>query len=519
LAAASQGLGQSPASRKSPISKNGVLTIQGFGVRVRMQSGHLEIEDGVGVDRREIRLARVGHGLRRLVCISDDGTISLSALRWVAEQKVAFVLLQRDGRVLTVCGPASPSQARLRRSQALAHHTGKALEISRKLISVKLEGEECVLREQLQQPALANLIAHLREQLADAENLDRVRYLEAAAARNYWSAWSEIPILFPRKDAKLVPAHWRQFASRHSPITGGPRLAINPPNAVLNYVFALAESECRLALCACGLDPGIGFIHLDIANRDSLALDLLETIRPSIEAWLLNWISRESLRRSDFFETGSGNCRLRSGICAQLSETAPTWGRLVAPWAEYVAHTLWAGRSSGEGPATPLTQKHRTEAKGGIWKPRINPPKSEHLCPGCGKTIQDRSTQCARCAVDTARKNMLDAARIGRLTANGQGAQKKRSMKAHNNALAQHSWSESDRPGWLTSELFRKKIQPLLASVPTSAIRSSIGVSNWYASKIRQGYPPHPRHWEKLAELAGVSNQSVDFKRRGFVHK
>jgi CRISPR-associated endonuclease Cas1 len=484
-----------------------VLTIHGFGLHVRMQSGHLEIEDGVGMDRRKIRLARVGHNLRRLVCVSDDGTISLAALRWLAEQKAAFVMLQRDGRVLSVCGPASPSQARLRRAQALAHHTGKALEISRKLISAKMEGEESVLRGQLQQPAAANLIAQLRERLSDAENLDRIRYLEAEAAKNYWSTWSDVPILFPRKDIRRVPAHWLRFGSRHSPITGGPRLAINPPNGVLNYVFAIAESECRLALCSCGLDPGIGFVHLDTANRDSLALDLLETIRPSIEAWLLHWITREPLRRSDFYETGSGNCRLRSGICAQLSDTAQTWGRLVAPWAEYVARTLWAGRSSLQGPATPLTQQRRTEAKGGVWMARTKPPKSEHLCSGCGKTIEDRSKSCARCAVSTATKQMRDTARIGRLTANGPEAQAKRAVKARKNALARHSWKASDQPAWLTQELFEKEVRPLLAKVSTSAIRCSIGVSRWYASKIRQGYRPHARHWRALAELAGLRSK------------
>jgi hypothetical protein len=111
---------------------------------------------------------------------------------------------------------------------------------------VKLEGEESVLREQLQKPAVANFIANLRERLAGAENLDRVRYLESEAAKNYWGAWSEVPIVFPRKDARRVPSHWLKFGSRHSPITGGPRLAISPPNALLNYCFALAESECRL---------------------------------------------------------------------------------------------------------------------------------------------------------------------------------------------------------------------------------------------------------------------------------
>jgi len=457
------------------------------------------------MDRRKIRFARVGSGLQRLVCVSDDGTISLSALRWITEQKAAFVLLQRDGRVLSVCGPASPSQARLRRAQALAHHTGKALEISRKLISVKLEGEELVLREQLQQPSVANLIAHFRQRVADAENLDRVRSLEASAAKNYWNAWSEVPILFPRKDTRRVPDHWLKFGSRHSPITGGPRLAINPPNALLNYCFALAESECRMALSACGLDPGIGFVHLDTANRDSLALDLLETIRPSIEAWLLNWITRESLRRSDFFETGSGNCRLRSGICSQLSETAPTWGALVAPWAEYVAHTLWTSRSGSNSLATRLTQRHKREAKGrASMPPSIPIPKREHLCRGCGKRIRSGRVNCALCAIDNATKNMLDAARIGRLKANGLEAQRKRASTNRKNALAQHAWKPSDQPAWLSQELFEQNIQPRLANVPTSVIRSSIGVSRGYASKIRQGYRPHPRQWLALAALVGV---------------
>ena len=234
-------------------------------------------------------------------------------------------------------------------------------------------------------------------------------------------------------------------------------------------------------------------------------LDLLETIRPSIEAWLLHWITRESLRRSDFFETGSGNCRLRSGICSQLSETAPTWGRLVAPWAEYVAHTLWTGRSGSDSPATRLTQRHKREAKGRASLPPAIPiPKREHLCRGCGKTIESGRVNCARCAVDDATKNMRDAARIGRLTANGPEAQAKRAIKARKNALAQHSWKASDQPAWLTQELFEQKIQPLLANVSMSVIRSSLGVSKWYASKIRQGYRPHPRHWRALAGLVGV---------------
>ena len=316
--------------------------------------------------------------------------------------------------------------------------------------------------------------------------------------------------MWPTADLKKIPDHWRFAGSRQSPLSSGPRLAVTPVQAILNYCFALLQTETRLCLSILGLDPGLSVgLHTDTANRDSLALDVLEPIRPEIEQWLLSWISSEPFRRSDFFETGSGNCRLVSGLSKRLSETSPVWRKLVAPWAEYVAQALWTAtkpkRHTDLIRPTRLTQQRRTEAKGGIWIPRTKSPKSEHLCPGCGKTIEDRSKECARCAVGTTTKTMLDAARIGRLTANGPEAQKKRAIKAPANALARHSWKASDQPAWLTPELFTKKIQPRLASVPTSVIRSAIGVSNWYASKIRQGYRPHARHFQALAKLVGVA--------------
>jgi len=47
---------------------------------------------------------------------------------------------------------------------------------------------------------------------------------------------------------------------------------------------------------------------------------------------------------------------------------------------------------------------------------------------------------------------------------------------------------------------------PSGANISTAAIRSNIGVSRWYASRIRQGHRPHPRHWQALAELVKVSS-------------
>src|SRR6267143_4678934 len=129
--AATENVRQVSQSDNSPAPHHGVLTLFGYGIQVRVDRGHLLVEDGIGEDRRRIRLARVGHGLKRLVCIGSDGVISLAALRWLADQKASFVMLERDGSVLATTGPVRPSDARLRRAQAMAHSTGAALRIAR----------------------------------------------------------------------------------------------------------------------------------------------------------------------------------------------------------------------------------------------------------------------------------------------------------------------------------------------------------------------------------------------------
>jgi len=104
-----------------------------------------------------------------------------------------------------------------------------------------------------------------------------------------------------------------------------------------------------------------------------------------------------------------------SRLCSQLSETAPTWGRLVAPWAEYVARALWSTASRTESLATRLTQQHRREAKGSSpLPPPVPTPRRENICRGCGKSIRSERTHCGRCAIDSATQRIISAAEIGR---------------------------------------------------------------------------------------------------------
>ena len=319
--------------------------------------------DGIGPDRRYARLPRVGHGLKRLVVIGSDGMISLAALRWLSDQDVAFTMLERNGKVLAVTGPVRPSDAKLRRSQALSHSSGAALRIARELISQKLAAQERVARHKLLDSNTADAIARFTTELPNADSITTIRLIESQAARVYWSAWSTLPINFPKNDLKRVPEHWRSFGARVSPLTGSPRLAANPPNAILNYLYALLESESRLAAAALGLDPGIGVLHVDTPARDSLACDLMEPIRAQIDAYLLDWVTRQPLRREWFFEERDGNCRLMGSFALRLSETLPIWRRAVAPVAEWVARAFW---STIRRPDAPIrNQAHSEQQTGG----------------------------------------------------------------------------------------------------------------------------------------------------------
>src|SRR5262249_10858155 len=241
------------------------------------------------------------------------------------------------------------------------------LMIARELISRKLAGQEQVARAKLRDSSSADAIAGFRAALPNAATLEDFRFLESQGAAVYWAAWRDLPITYPKADLIRVPDHWRVFDTRKSPLSGSPRLSANPANAMLNYLYALLESEARLSLTVLGLDPGLGVIHVDTAARDSFACDLMEAVRPSVDAYVLDWILSQPLRRDRFFEQRDGTCRLVASFATRLSQTTGAWGRAVAPVAEWVARQLWSTtrkRLHRDLPPTRLTQSHKREAEG-----------------------------------------------------------------------------------------------------------------------------------------------------------
>lgn len=153
-----------------------------------------------------------------------------------------------------------------------------------------------------------------KNELPVADSIASVRLIESQAAHAYWSAWRTLPVNFPRKELPRVPAHWLYFGTRISPLTGSPRLAVTPACAMMNYAYSLLESEASLANRALGLDAAMGIFHVDQSNRDSLACDLMEPVRPRVDSYLLDWITTQPLKREWFLEQRNGNARLMASL-------------------------------------------------------------------------------------------------------------------------------------------------------------------------------------------------------------
>ncbi len=336
--------------------------------------------------------------------------------------------------------------------------------------------------------------------------MDAVRRLQSQGASAYWAVWRDLPICFPKNDLRRVPDHWRAFDTRKSALTKSPRLATNPVNAILNYLYAVLESEARLAAAALGLDPGLGFIHMDAAARDSLACDVMESVRPDVDSYVIDLVTRQVLKRGWFFEEPNGACRLMAPFAIRLAETAPMWARAVAPIAEWVARQLWSRQrkpSHEAAPPTRLTQSRKREAKGITSAPAPKPVKHPHsVCRTCGKTIVTGRHYCSDCAVSARTQHIKAVTPAARVAGHSPEARIKKSDTSREQRRKQAAWSPSSQPKWLTEQFYIDKIQPALAWVSNSLIATRLGVSRCHATFIRSGKRrAHPRHWQTLARL------------------
>jgi CRISPR-associated endonuclease Cas1 len=497
---------------------NGVLVLSGYGLSVRVWRGRLRIADGIGRDRREGLVHRATGKLRRLVVLGHTGSVSLEAVRWLADVGAGYLQVDADGRVLAAFGPQGADRPGLRRAQARALDTPVGDGIARRLIAEKVAAQaETLVAVDATRPIPVEAIDELRvasAALHEREGRDALRAVEARAASAYWSAWSDVPVAFARRDADRVPPHWLTFGSRTSHLTGGPRLATNPANAVLNYLYALLEGEATIAARLVGLDPGLGVMHADQLTRDSLAADLMEPVRPLVDRYVLELLRGRAFGAADFHETRQGACRVTARLAAELAQTAPRWATAVGRVAEDVALLLDDGGRVGRPMPTPLSGRNRAASRpSGPRQPPISQAiRIDVRCTTCGgPTRKGRRTCSAGCReaarlmpeetgflrAGQERMRALRAAGIDPLTPEARAriaaAQSRRRRETSD-------WNQA-HGGQPDPEAFRREVLPLIQGVSIRELVRRTGLSLTFLSQVRRGAEvPHRRWWNALAK-------------------
>lgn len=447
-------------------------------------------------------------GLRRLVVLGSSGMVTLESLRWLSDVGASFVQIARDGRVLAAYGPPGTDRPGLRRAQAAASLSDRGLELSKHLVQNKLSAQVSTLRafsDRLDVGQASDAVHRQLVALHDIGSVDELRACEAWAAAAYWQAFASLEVRFARRDAEIVPTHWRTFGGRSSPLANGPRLAANPANAVINFLSALLESEASLTARTLGLDPGLGVLHVDQHHRDSLACDLMEPVRPVIEAYAFDLLTSRPFAARDFHERRTGQCRLTAPLTHELAQTIPRWRQAVGSVAEDFA-TMLETRGDRQAP-TPITGRRRSAARPGGARLRTPRSRKTRACSWCGTSVGPRRRTCSQECTDRVLAQLQEqfvaasSERMRRLAQDGEhpartaaANDRRRATRAarHKEELA---WElEHPEPG--DRGRFENEILAGLQGVSAGAIARATGLSVGYCAQIKRGmWVPHPRWW------------------------
>jgi CRISPR-associated protein Cas1 len=311
---------------------NEIMVLNGHGIDIRVNSGHLKIKEGFPF-KGTITEHFIGRGLNdieHLVILGQTGSITFDAIKWMMDQNMIVSFLDPDGNIVTDFLPQNNVSAIVKRRQATATNAFR-LKVSVWILSKKFSEQRNTLlhlwknfkelnwwepdREKRIEEALS--ISKDRENLLySCLNIDSLRGLEAQVAAAYWQCIDGIPLSWSK--AKNIPIHWLTIGSRTSPKTNSPRKAIDPFHAGMNYLYSVLETKIKTACIISGVDPDFGIIHADKPHRTSLVFDLMEPYRPKVDKLLLDWYMKATLNKKDFFETREGVCRLSPNIASQI---------------------------------------------------------------------------------------------------------------------------------------------------------------------------------------------------------
>lgn len=263
--------------------------------------------ENVVAKSKEKEIGRIPlHTIENIFCFSYPGA-SPKLMGKCAESGIALSFFSPRGKFLARISGENQGNILLRRElYRYADDAAWSLETAKQFILRKVFNGRWVLERAIRDhglridaEAFKTASMHLAESLQAiriCENMETLRGIEGEAASVYFSVFDEM-ILRDKDDFF--------FRGRVK------RPATDRVNAILSFFYSILALDCASALEGVGLDPYCGIMHVDRPGRRSLALDLMEELRPVIvDRFVLSAINNRIIKDSDFIELASGEVRL-----------------------------------------------------------------------------------------------------------------------------------------------------------------------------------------------------------------
>lgn len=239
------------------------------------------------------------HVIEGVVCFNRTGA-SPALLAACADKAITVSFLTPNGRFLArVEGSRSGNVLLRRRQYRIADDPAQSVPVVRGIVTAKAANQRTVIMRSLRDHGAkmaehtsasmdkaAQRLLYIARKAAEADDVDTLRGFEGEAANVYFGAF----------DGML---HAGGEAFRFKGRSRRPPL--DRVNALLSFLYAMLGHDCRSALEGVGLDPQVGYLHADRPGRASLALDLMEELRPVLADRLaLTLINRGQVKARDF---------------------------------------------------------------------------------------------------------------------------------------------------------------------------------------------------------------------------
>ncbi len=242
------------------------------------------------------------HNLENIVCFNYPG-VSPALMGACMERNIGLSFLKPSGRFLARVNGRVKGNVLLRKKQyELSQNEHACVTIASSCLLGKIANSRKVIERGLRDhamlvdvPMLRTVSDSLKETLKSVQtggSVEKLRGLEGSAAKRYFGVFGQL-ILHQRQDFTFSTRSRRP-----------PRDNIN---ALMSFLYTLLTYEVASALETVGLDPYVGYLHVDRPGRPSLALDLMEELRPVFADRLaLSLINRKQIKGKGFTHKESG---------------------------------------------------------------------------------------------------------------------------------------------------------------------------------------------------------------------